>query len=313
MALEVARSRAREQRASQALLGAKSDALAALGCCLTRAQFVEIAPMVESAPSIASVDALVSEQRQLLAAELSIGARPMVDSPPAPVAMGVSWTICCMDGTTFSVVMPEGAPVAALKRAISVLREVQCFTIAIFVRDVEDALEDATPLCLVDLAPLFLLLRVASDRLALEVLFQSTGGAGWARRGGWMTDADLGEWEGVTVDGEGRVIKLDLHTNGLAGPLPSEITQLSALQELWLNSNALTGPIIPELGQLRALTGLDLDNNQLVGPIPAALGQLGATLTSLCMSGNRLSGRVPSGLRQAMLGSGQRRHTRRLR
>ena len=52
-----------------------------------------------------------------------------------------------------------------------------------------------------DRAPLFLLLKPASDRLALEALFKSTGGADWAEKEGWMTDAELGEWHGVTVDG----------------------------------------------------------------------------------------------------------------
>ena len=45
-----------------------------------------------------------------------------------------------------------------------------------------------------------------------------------------MTEAELGEWEGVTVDAEGRVIELVLENNGLVGPIPSGIQQLSALQ-----------------------------------------------------------------------------------
>jgi hypothetical protein len=55
------------------------------------------------------------------------------------------------------------------------------------------------------------------------------------------TDADLGEWQGVTVDAEGRVVKLDLYRNNLAGALPpSEIQQLSALMRLDLAANKLT-------------------------------------------------------------------------
>jgi hypothetical protein len=57
--------------------------------------------------------------------------------------------------------------------------------------------------------------KPASDRLALEAVFKSCGGAGWKRKGGWVTDAALGEWEGVTVDAEGRVIKLRLPSNNL--------------------------------------------------------------------------------------------------
>jgi Leucine-rich repeat (LRR) protein len=105
-----------------------------------------------------------------------------------------------------------------------------------------------------------------------------------------MTDAGLGEWEGVRVDAEGRVTELVLSMNNLAGPLPSELQQLSALKKLWLDNNKLTGPVCAELGQLGALTKLYLYTNQLSGPIPAELRQLGA-LTSLYLHGNQqLSG-----------------------
>jgi hypothetical protein len=167
----------------------------------------------------------------------------------------------------------------------------------LFVKDVEEPLDDERPLRSLDRAPLFLLLKQASDRLALEVLFKSTGGAGWKKKGGWMTDADLGEWHGVTVDAEGRVTKLELFYNGLAGPLPSEVLQLSALQELSLGGNKLTGPIPAELGQLTALTTIDLGDNQLSGPIPAELGQLGG-LTDLGLYTNQLSGPIPAELGQ---------------
>jgi hypothetical protein len=135
-----------------------------------------------------------------------------------------------MDGATFSVDVPADAPVAALKRAIGALREVPCFTMEFFVKDVEEVLADARPLSSLARAPLFLLLKLASDRLALEALFKSCGEADWELKEGWMADADLGDWQGVTVDAEGRVIKLELAGNGLAGPFPGEIQQLTALR-----------------------------------------------------------------------------------
>ena len=46
-----------------------------------------------------------------------------LDAGPAPAA-DVSWTVCCLDGATFSVVVPEQARVAEIKRAIATLREV---------------------------------------------------------------------------------------------------------------------------------------------------------------------------------------------
>jgi Leucine-rich repeat (LRR) protein len=169
-------------------------------------------------------------------------------------------------------------------------------------KDVEEALNDETPLRSLGRVPLFLLLKQASDRLALESFFRSCGGAGWERKGGWMTEADLGEWEGVEVDAEGRVIKLRLGNNGLVGCIPSDIQQLSALRELDLSNdldeevnNELTGPIPAELGRLTALKTLSLYNNKLSGPVPAVLGQLGA-LTLLYLDKNELSGAIPAGL-----------------
>ena len=221
-------------------------------------------------------------------------------SSPPPVVDNVSWTICCMDGATFSVAVPEDAPVAALKRGIGEVREVPCFTMELFVKDVEEPLDDEKPLRSLDRAPLFLLLKQASDRLALEALFKSTGGAGWTERPTdwhWMTDADLGEWHGVGVDLEGRVTWLELGGSGMAGPIPSDVLQLSALQSLVLDCNELTGPIPAVLGQLGALTGVDLAENQLSGPIPAELGQL-AALNGLDLANNQLSGLIPAELGQ---------------
>jgi hypothetical protein len=104
---------------------------------------------------------------------------------------------------------------------------------------------------------LFLLPKEASDRLALEGLFTSCGGAGWKKKGGWMADAGLGECS---------VIMLDLHYNNLAGPLPSGLQQLSAPWQLDLCYCKLTGPIPAELGQFGALTTLRLYDNQQLGP-----------------------------------------------
>jgi hypothetical protein len=171
-----------------------------------------------------------------------------------------------LDGTTFSVAVPEGTRVAEMKRAIGALREVSHYAMELFVEGKEEPLDDEKRLLSAEKVPLFMLPKQVSDRLALEALFASCGGAGWERKGGWMTDAGLGEWHGVTVDAEGRVIELDLYNNKLAGPLPSALQQLSALKKLFLYGNKLTGPVPAELGQLGALKYLNLlGNPQLSG------------------------------------------------
>jgi len=71
-----------------------------------------------------------------------------------------------------------------------------------------------------------------TDRAALMETFKATGGrvkkprtrffksassVGWKKSTGWGTSRPLGEWHGVAVDPEGRVVKLDLHDNNLTG------------------------------------------------------------------------------------------------
>ena len=218
---------------------------------------------------------------------------------------GLSWTICCMDGATFFVEVPEHARVAEIKRAIGAAREVPYFAMELFIKDQEKALDDELRMAALNRPPLFMLVKVSSERLALVALFKSTGGASdWNDKVGWEElegdeEADLDGASGVEeLDGEGRVTELLLDERGLAGPLPRiEILQLSALQWLNLSDNQLTGVIPAELGQLRALTHLYLDGNQLSGSIPAELGQL-EVLTDLRLHDNQLSGSIPAELGQ---------------
>ena len=60
--------------------------------------------------------------------------------------------------------------------------------------------------------------------------------------------------------------ELSLAHNQLSGTIPVELTNMLALQRLWLNDNQLSGTIT--LGGLHNLKWLDLSNNQLSGEIP---------------------------------------------
>ena len=101
-------------------------------------------------------------------------------------------------------------------------------------------------------------------RSILKTLYEATGGPSWVNREGWLSDAPLGEWYGVEVDGFGR--------HGLRGSIPAELGDLTDLQHLWLGHNALTGSIPAELGNPINLRRLQLRNNGLTGPIPPELG-----------------------------------------
>jgi hypothetical protein len=178
-------------------------------------------------------------------------------------------------------------------------------------------------------------MQEASDLLALESLLRSCERphGGWWKEEWWATgwageDIPLGDWNGVLLDAEGRVVildlratqhsqildcqlpvsellqlsalrRLDLAGNALTGPLPAGLGQLGEgeLSRLCLAGNALTGPLPAELAQLTSLTHLLLDNNQFTGVIPAELGHLTA-LIQLDISGNQLAGAIPAELGQ---------------
>ena len=133
---------------------------------------------------------------------------------------------------------------------------------------------------------------VISEQAALTALYETTGGPNWTSRGNWGTGRPLGEWHGVSVDGQGRVTRLVLTNNGLSGPIPPELDALTHLTILDLRDNALTGPIPPQLGALVNLTALVLDNNNLTGLIPPELGAL-SNLTTLALRDNALTGPIP--------------------
>ena len=136
---------------------------------------------------------------------------------------------------------------------------------------------------------------VASDRAALEALYDATGGADWKNNTNWKTAAPLGEWHGVTTDADGRVTELILLANGLAGRIPEALGRLARLRDLNLGINELTGRIPDALGDLVNLYGLYLGFNKLTGTVPPRLGDLSG-LIWFDLNANRLTGPIPDEL-----------------
>jgi len=136
----------------------------------------------------------------------------------------------------------------------------------------------------------------STQRGILWVLYEATDGPNWLSSDGWLSDAPLEEWYGISVDSAEAVTALTLPANGLSGPFPAELAELTRLEYLDLYGNKLTGPIPPELGGLARLrVALDLADNALTGPVPAELGDL-AVLKYLDLSGNGLTGAVSAEL-----------------
>ena len=131
-----------------------------------------------------------------------------------------------------------------------------------------------------------------TERDVLTALYANTGGLGWTKSDGWLSEAPLGRWHGVEVDAQDRVVELDLGRNALSGVIPPELGNLSSLKVLAMDQNDLTGEIPPDLGGLANLERLVLSWNDLTGEIPPQLGNL-ANLRRLILDGNDLTGPIP--------------------
>ena len=62
---------------------------------------------------------------------------------------------------------------------------------------------------------------VETDREALVALYNATGGENWDINYNWLSDAPLGEWEGVSTNDDGRVTALEFYGGGLSGEIPA--------------------------------------------------------------------------------------------
>ena len=116
---------------------------------------------------------------------------------------------------------------------------------------------------------------VATDKAALEALYDATDGANWTTSTNWKTEEALNSWHGVTTDTDGRVTDLDLGGNGLDGTLAAALGDLDALETLDLSSNELSGSLPTGFTELTALTSLTLTRSRaLSGSLPDGLREL---------------------------------------
>ena len=129
------------------------------------------------------------------------------------------------------------------------------------------------------------------ERAALVAIYDATDGDNWTNNTNWKSQEPVGEWYGVTVR-DSVVTGLYLECNNLRGVLPSEIGDLTRLEQLFLHKNSLSGTIPAETGNLTRLKDLRLDSNGLSGEIPSKIWDL-ASLEKLALSGNRLTGDIP--------------------
>ena len=108
-----------------------------------------------------------------------------------------------------------------------------------------------------------------SDRIVLERLFETAGGANWTHSDMWLATDVLAEWYGVSADSLGRVRMLNLTGNGLAGRLPADLGKLAHMVEMRIAGNeGLSGRLPLSLAQL-SLHTLDYADTGLCAPVSA--------------------------------------------
>ncbi|SHJ75385.1 Por secretion system C-terminal sorting domain-containing protein [Maribacter aquivivus] len=133
----------------------------------------------------------------------------------------------------------------------------------------------------------------ASDREALIALYNSTDGDNWTNS--WDLSADMDTWYGVTVNGSGRVISINMYQNNLTGTVPPEISNLTELTGLSLRAQNLTGTVLDKVTGLTKLSYLDFAFNNLEGTIPESISNL-TSLKNLFLDYNEFSGEIPISL-----------------
>ena len=128
---------------------------------------------------------------------------------------------------------------------------------------------------------------------------------------GWMTEADVCEWAGITCAARRRklaegddvsvnaVTELRLPEMKLYGSIPAAVGLFPELTHLLLNANFISGPIPAEVYQLSNLKWLDLYDNLLTGEISSDVSNL-SSITGLYLGSNKFSGQIPAEI-QAMV------------
>ncbi len=120
---------------------------------------------------------------------------------------------------------------------------------------------------------------------ALTDLYNELGGMYWTHNLNWMTEADVSQWNGVTVT-DGKVVALDLSFNGLWGTIPASLSKLQFATSINLSGNYISGMNDPEM-EMPLLEELSLQQNTL-SFLPDSLSRM-SSLTKLWLGNNMLN------------------------
>ena len=133
------------------------------------------------------------------------------------------------------------------------------------------------------------------DRNAIRQVFNEWGAHG--SMSNWLTRLPFHEWEGITTNRDGRVVRLEIYLGvdddpRTSGTIPEAIGRLTALQFLDLKSNGINGEIPRWIENLTQLRELELSNNVLSGEVPEFLSAMPG-IWRIYLEGNSLTGCLP--------------------
>eukprot|EP00550_Attheya_septentrionalis_P005119 CAMPEP_0198284478 /NCGR_PEP_ID=MMETSP1449-20131203/3945_1 /TAXON_ID=420275 /ORGANISM="Attheya septentrionalis, Strain CCMP2084" /LENGTH=459 /DNA_ID=CAMNT_0043981567 /DNA_START=151 /DNA_END=1533 /DNA_ORIENTATION=+ len=113
----------------------------------------------------------------------------------------------------------------------------------------------------------------------------------------WLTPESECAWGGTSCNTGTTMDSIDFQDNIIAGLLPSELGQLTGLENLALEEGLISGTIPSQLGSLQLLEILDLNINSMSGTIPASLYTL-ENLIEFDIDTNDFSGSISSAIGQ---------------
>ena len=155
--------------------------------------------------------------------------------------------------------------------------------------------------------------RKLRQRYVSALLFLATDGPSWYARLGFLSSKNECDWnrailgdesvgevtdfggalevKGLFCNEQGRIQRISIWWNGLAGTIPSEVSFLSdSLEGINISGGSISGTIPPSFGDLKELKELSISEQCLSGTLPESISSLNR-LEILNLHGNdNLSG-----------------------
>ncbi|KAM1949042.1 hypothetical protein ACFX15_009148 [Malus domestica] len=133
----------------------------------------------------------------------------------------------------------------------------------------------------------------SQDGAVISSFVSHYSSADWTLEGGDPCLPVSWSWVECNSDPQPRIVKIKLSSKNITGNIPSDLTKLNSLEELWLDGNSLTGTI-PDFTGCVDLKIIHLENNQLMGGLSSFTNL--PSLKELYVQNNMLTGTVPSSL-----------------